>query len=45
MFAASERTVTCWAMGVTQHRNAVATVKEFVNRRARRYSRSARCRC
>ncbi len=31
MFAASSRTVTCWAMGITQHRNAVATVKEFVN--------------
>ena len=21
----------CWAMGITQHRNAVATIKEFVN--------------
>ncbi|MBA3233211.1 MAG: FdhF/YdeP family oxidoreductase, partial [Propionibacteriales bacterium] len=31
MFAASKRTVTCWAMGITQHRNAVATVKEIVN--------------
>jgi molybdopterin-dependent oxidoreductase alpha subunit len=31
MFAASKRTVTCWAMGITQHRNAVATVKEMVN--------------
>jgi molybdopterin-dependent oxidoreductase alpha subunit len=29
--AASKRTVTCWAMGITQHRNAVATVKEFAN--------------
>ena len=27
----SSRTVTCWAMGITQHRNAVATVKEIVN--------------
>ena len=31
MFAASSRTITCWAMGITQHRNAVATVKEIVN--------------
>ena len=31
LFAASRRTVICWAMGITQHRNAVATVKEFVN--------------
>ncbi len=31
MFAESTRTVTCWAMGITQHRNAVATVKEIVN--------------
>ena len=31
MVAASTRTVHCWAMGITQHRNAVATVKEFVN--------------
>jgi len=31
MFQASTRTVTCWAMGITQHRNAVATVKEIVN--------------
>ncbi len=31
MFAASRATVTCWAMGITQHRNAVATVKEIAN--------------
>ena len=31
MFATSRRTVNCWAMGITQHRNAVATVKEMVN--------------
>jgi len=31
MLADSKRTVTCWAMGITQHRNAVATIKEFVN--------------
>ena len=28
---ASERTVVCWAMGLTQHRNAVATIREIVN--------------
>ncbi|MGI8644904.1 MAG: FdhF/YdeP family oxidoreductase [Nocardioides sp.] len=31
MFAESDRSVVCWAMGITQHRNAVATVKEIVN--------------
>ncbi|MBZ5740500.1 FdhF/YdeP family oxidoreductase [Nocardioides mangrovi] len=31
MFADSDATVVCWAMGITQHRNAVATVKEIVN--------------
>jgi molybdopterin-dependent oxidoreductase alpha subunit len=31
MFRDSSATVTCWAMGITQHRNAVATVKELVN--------------
>ena len=31
MFAASDATVHCWAMGITQHRNAVATIKEIVN--------------
>jgi formate dehydrogenase major subunit len=31
MFRDSSRTVICWAMGITQHRNAVATVKEIVN--------------
>jgi formate dehydrogenase major subunit len=31
MFAASKATVTCWAMGITQHRNAVATIKEIAN--------------
>ena len=31
MLAASKATVHCWAMGITQHRNAVATIKEFVN--------------
>ncbi len=27
----SDRTIYCWAMGITQHRNAVATIKEIVN--------------
>lgn len=31
MFRDSSATVTCWAMGITQHRNAVATVKEIAN--------------
>jgi molybdopterin-dependent oxidoreductase alpha subunit len=31
LLAASKATVHCWAMGITQHRNAVATIKEFVN--------------
>jgi len=31
MFRESSRTITCWAMGITQHRNAVATIKEITN--------------
>ena len=31
MFAYSKATVHCWAMGITQHRNSVATIKEFTN--------------
>jgi molybdopterin-dependent oxidoreductase alpha subunit len=31
MFLRSSKTVVCWAMGITQHRNAVATIKEIVN--------------
>ncbi|MGI8523003.1 MAG: FdhF/YdeP family oxidoreductase [Nocardioides sp.] len=31
LLAASKATVHCWAMGITQHRDAVATIKEFVN--------------
>jgi molybdopterin-dependent oxidoreductase alpha subunit len=31
MLASSKRIVHCWAMGITQHRNSVATVKEIVN--------------
>ena len=27
----SDRTVFCWAMGLTQHHNAVATISEIVN--------------
>ena len=30
-FRDSDATITCWAMGITQHRNAVGTVKEIVN--------------
>jgi molybdopterin-dependent oxidoreductase alpha subunit len=28
---ASERTIICWAMGLTQHKNAVANIQEIVN--------------
>ncbi len=31
LLAGSERTIVCWAMGLTQHRNAVATIREVVN--------------
>ena len=31
MFRDSEATITCWAMGITQHHNSVAVVKEIVN--------------
>lgn len=31
MMRESEATIWCWAMGLTQHRNAVATIKEVVN--------------
>ena len=31
MAAASERTIVCWAMGLTQHKAAVATIQEIVN--------------
>jgi molybdopterin-dependent oxidoreductase alpha subunit len=27
----SRRTIVCWAMGLTQHRNSVATIREIVN--------------
>lgn len=31
LLADSQRTVICWAMGLTQHRNAVATIREIAN--------------
>ena len=31
VFATSERTITCWGMGLTQHVNAVANIQEIVN--------------
>jgi molybdopterin-dependent oxidoreductase alpha subunit len=31
MVRKSRRVITCWAMGLTQHRNAVATIREITN--------------
>ncbi len=31
IFMRSNRTITCWAMGLTQHKHAVATIQEIVN--------------
>lgn len=31
MALASRRTIVCWAMGLTQHKHAVATIREVVN--------------
>ncbi|MDO9380634.1 MAG: FdhF/YdeP family oxidoreductase [Nocardioidaceae bacterium] len=31
MLRGSKATIFCWAMGITQHRNAVATIKEITN--------------
>ena len=31
LLRASDQTVFCWAMGLTQHHNAVATIREIVN--------------
>ena len=31
IFIDSNRTIFCWAMGLTQHRNAVANIQEIVN--------------
>jgi molybdopterin-dependent oxidoreductase alpha subunit len=31
LLADRDRIIICWAMGITQHRQAVATIREFVN--------------
>jgi molybdopterin-dependent oxidoreductase alpha subunit len=31
IFIESDRTIVCWAMGLTQHKNAVANIQEIVN--------------
>ncbi|HEY0321350.1 MAG TPA: FdhF/YdeP family oxidoreductase [Pyrinomonadaceae bacterium] len=31
VFTRAERTIVCWAMGLTQHKNAVANIQEIVN--------------
>ncbi|MDQ2921043.1 MAG: FdhF/YdeP family oxidoreductase, partial [Acidobacteriota bacterium] len=31
IFIESERTIFCWAMGLTQHKNAVANIQQIVN--------------
>jgi len=31
MASGERRVITCWAMGLTQHRNAVATIREIAN--------------
>ncbi len=31
LLSGSRKLITCWAMGLTQHRNAVATIREVVN--------------
>lgn len=31
MFAAADRVITCWAMGVTQHKNSVAVIQDIAN--------------
>ncbi|MFD7553504.1 FdhF/YdeP family oxidoreductase [Streptomyces sp. NPDC059835] len=31
MILASKRTIVCWAMGLTQHKHGVATIREVVN--------------
>lgn len=31
LYAQSERVIICWAMGITQHHNSVATIREIVN--------------
>jgi molybdopterin-dependent oxidoreductase alpha subunit len=36
LYVHSERTIICWAMGLTQHKSAVATIREIVNLQALR---------
>lgn len=31
LYMKSERVITCWAMGLTQHKNAVGTIQEIAN--------------
>jgi molybdopterin-dependent oxidoreductase alpha subunit len=31
MYIGAERVITCWAMGLTQHKTAVATIQDLVN--------------
>ena len=31
VYVKSQRTIVCWAMGLTQHKNAVANIQEIVN--------------
>ncbi len=31
LYMKSERVITCWAMGLTQHKNGVGTIQEIVN--------------
>ncbi|MEO8574046.1 MAG: molybdopterin-dependent oxidoreductase, partial [Pyrinomonadaceae bacterium] len=31
MFISAERVITCWAMGLTQHKTSVATIQDVVN--------------
>src|SRR3712207_6820765 len=31
VYVGSERVIVCWAMGLTQHKNAVANIQEIVN--------------
>ncbi len=31
MYANANRVITCWAMGITQHREAVATIQDIAN--------------
>jgi molybdopterin-dependent oxidoreductase alpha subunit len=31
LYVGAERVITCWAMGITQHRHSVATIQEIAN--------------